>query len=260
MNIAYFLKATTLWMCLKWILPLTAEVELEWLPSLEVWLLWAYTIVSTSRLINAVFTLKTLPGPLAWVTSDGPRMILTLWGYYREQLLDLHHRYGKVVRVGTKTLSFNTLIAAKDIYERGTAIFIKDPRLYFRSKSGEYDIVCTPSAEEHAGYLQDYGPAFNDTAIMEQEALVQSHVNHFVSKLKAAARPKTIEAGTVPTAVVDMQKRLALLTADIAEDLLVGSTRIFDPDAVSTAGDMGTAVENKKLPQWIDNCRQLLRE
>jgi len=64
--------------------------------------------------------LRKFPGPFWYPTTDIWRLIYTYRQIRNPQLwIDMHRKYGDVVRLGPEMLSFGTPEAARDIYGAG---------------------------------------------------------------------------------------------------------------------------------------------
>jgi hypothetical protein len=86
-------------------------------------------------LYNLLFhPLRRFPGPKLAAISWIPKSRQTLKGKEMHWIVDLHAKYGEVVRAGPNELSFNSAEAWKDIYghkRAGQPTLTKDPKFYF---------------------------------------------------------------------------------------------------------------------------------
>lgn len=246
MHLLFWLWLSFIWALFKWFLPWLRGFTWTRFPQLHE----VIAFVCASGFFHRLLLPRHgIPGPVMWRTKDVPRILSMLGGFYRHQLRLLHMEFGKVVAVGTNELSFNSVQAIKDVY--GSWSFRKDPRLYSRSANGEYDIISVRNRDLHTKYLRNFRPAFTECAIQQHEVFLQSHVDHFISKLKARQQPASDDRGA--TITVDMMDVLSLLTADIAEDLLVGTS------SPSSAGLPHTYIQRGELPSWLSSLRERLR-
>lgn len=101
-------------------------------------------------------------------------------------MLELHNKYGNVVRTAPNDLSFNTAGAFRDIYNfrPGHETFIKSDWYdggVFADKA--HSIVSEREPGKH-GHMRKYlSHAFSDKSLKAQEPLIDEVVNEFVSQL-----------------------------------------------------------------------------
>ncbi|GME43669.1 Cytochrome p450 [Neofusicoccum parvum] len=129
----------------------------------------------------------------------------------------LHKKYGTVVRVGPKQLSFIDGRAWKDIYGHrtgGRASNHKDEQFYSKPINGIDSLITEPSDAEHGRIRKIFANAFSHKALVEQEPLIRKYAELLVSQTKAAAA-----ASTSP---FDLVKLYNFTTFDIMGDLTFG--------------------------------------
>lgn len=151
-------------------------------------------------------------------------------------MLELHDRYGPVVRVGPNELSFNTARAFHDIYgiDSTRRQLAKDPKLYAANTNGVKDSV--------AGYVDDHNHSrqrrflshvFSERALLDQEKIIVKHIDYFLTRLREEWLPDNASRG----GTVDMKSWFNYLTFDITGDLMFAET-------------FG-CLENNQLHPWI---------
>lgn len=133
------------------------------------------------------------------------------------QQVELHRRYGPIVRIGPNEISFTCAEAWKEIYgmrrdqggEMPKCTVVDTPLFGIRS------ILTTEGTAEH-GYLRRMiAPAFTDRAVKEQESLVQKQIDLLMQRLKAQAD------GSTP---IDMCKWITFTVFDVIGDLTWGES------------------------------------
>ncbi|PVI03021.1 putative benzoate 4-monooxygenase cytochrome P450 [Periconia macrospinosa] len=126
----------------------------------------------------------------------------------------LHDRYGSVVRISPNALSFNTAQAWKDIYglKKDRTELAKDPNYYIKGPTVQ---ILTADQEEHARIRKHLAPAFSDTALMEQESLLNQHFELLIAKLK-----QQVDGSSQGR--VDLMAQYNFVTFDIISDLALG--------------------------------------
>lgn len=135
--------------------------------------------------------------------------------------MELHQKYGPVVRIAPDELSYTTGAAWKKIYgQRSPAEFekcldgrgIAGPNMKNTKVSG----IVTAPHERHARLRRAILPAFSDRALKEQEGFLQLYTDKLVAQLQRACRSARKEGRE------DMSRWYALMAFDIISDLAFG--------------------------------------
>lgn len=176
-------------------------------------------------LYNVVWSIRVLyfhplsryPGPKTWLLSP----IFYARGLRRGTLIHrlrgLHDTYGPVVRYGVNELSFTDPRAWKDIYGfhgGPDKNFERDPRFYQPAPNGAPSILSAKN-DVHGSIRRLLAPAFSDTALKQQEYILQDYVNLLISKLQR--RTATGEP-------VNLANYFQFTTFDISGDLMYGQS------------------------------------
>ncbi|KAB8216381.1 benzoate 4-monooxygenase cytochrome P450 [Aspergillus novoparasiticus] len=160
--------------------------------------------------------LHKFPGPLSASFSNA----LYSWNFmsgrqpYRQ--LDLHNRYGPVVRIAPNELSFNTSGSWRDIYgvRKNVEPFIKSEFYDGGNFAAEaLSIVSERDPKKHAEMRKYLASAFSDRTLKSQEPLIAETVDRLIEKLGQAGQTKQ---GT------DMVMWYNLTTFDIIGSLAFG--------------------------------------
>ncbi|KAJ5933979.1 sterigmatocystin biosynthesis P450 monooxygenase stcL [Penicillium verhagenii] len=164
--------------------------------------------------------LRSYPGPKLWAISKIPSALSILGGQSHIKMLDLHNKYGPVVRIGPTDLSFNTPQAFQDIYgyRPGKALFSKDPKLWASKLNALRDsIVGQVDHDAHARHRRLLSHAFSDRYLREQEGIVVSFVDLLISRLRE-------RIGEDGLAKEDIKNWMNFVTFDITGDLMFAET------------------------------------
>lgn len=127
--------------------------------------------------------LAAFPGPALYAVTDLPQHLQSMViGTWHKRTLDLHRRYGPVVRVGPNSLDFDGSIAWPQIFGRqpGGIEFGKF-QLYFGATNTE-SIISAPR-DAHRRQRRHLAHAFSEAALAEQQAFVLKYVNLLISKI-----------------------------------------------------------------------------
>jgi hypothetical protein len=178
--------------------------------------------------------LRHFPGPRLAAWSNIPYCYWLIGGRQPFILLELHEKYGPVVRVAPNELSFNTATSWKDIYgyRPGHMAFVKS-KFYdggpFVKRFGTRSLVNTQDPTEHGKMRRYLSHAFSEKSLREQETLVAEEVDKLVKKLGEFG---AAENGT------NLQRWLNMATFDIVGSLSFGKS--FDALQNGRAGPTET--------------------
>lgn len=131
--------------------------------------------------------LYQFPGPPLAAWSHLPYIY---WLFARRQpfkLIELHQRYGPVVRIAPNELSFNTAASYHDIYgsrQGQHQTFIKSKFFEGGIFSPEaHSIISERDPIRHAKRKKYVSAAFSDKALKSQEGLINEVVDNLIKKL-----------------------------------------------------------------------------
>ncbi|KAL4978762.1 benzoate 4-monooxygenase cytochrome P450 [Aspergillus desertorum] len=163
-----------------------------------------------------LFGLLAFPGPKLAAISNGPYCVWFMGGRQPYKILELHQRYGPVVRTAPNELSFNTAQSWKDIYgfRQGHKTFIKSDFYDGGSFADRvHSIVSERDPVEHGIMRRYLSHAFSDHSLTEQEFLIAKTIDRFVK-----------ETGVKGAKGFDLGKGFEMMTFDIIGDLAFGET------------------------------------
>lgn len=126
--------------------------------------------------------LRGFPGPVTSAASTWPKIRHAIHGDLIHWIVDLHAKFGEVVRVSPNELSFSSADAWKDIYGHSSRL-PKDPLFYDHPGDTVADIVNSDAAD-HARMRKIFAHAFSDSALKKQEPLFLKYVDELVRKLR----------------------------------------------------------------------------
>lgn len=179
-------------------------------------------ILVLSKIISTFYLneLRHVPGPKLNALSRIPYARHMINQTTVDQAVDLHKRYGDVVRLTPNEVSFTSIDTAfTDIYGfrtgklKGHLNMPKDPVWYPKPANGTPSIILA-NDEAHSRTRRTLSHAFSEKALQEQEPLLQEYVDQLVNGLKRSA---AAGKGTP-----DMTAWYNWTTFDIISDLLFG--------------------------------------
>lgn len=157
-----------------------------------------FVLRSLSLSIYDVFfgPLSKYPGPKIRAFSILPKAWTIYTGNEGKHYVELHQKYGPVVRVGPTELSYvGNANSFKDIYghrKSGEASIIKDPSMIPKSMTG-VDSILTADDANHTRQRRLLSHAFADRSLKDLEPMLKSWIGKLVSALseRAASGEKT---------------------------------------------------------------------
>ena len=146
------------------------------------------TVYFASKFVYNVYfhPLAGYPGPTLAALSQMFYVIVYAKGNLPATMDRLHEKYGEVVRVGPNELAFETPAAFKDIYTpTGGKVFIKSD--FYEAYEQTHNVASLRDPEEHAMRKKIYAPAFSNTALRNQTAVIMPYVDLLVQQLERLA-------------------------------------------------------------------------
>jgi cytochrome P450 len=139
---------------------------------------------------------------------------MQLRGTSQYTLHKAHERYGPVVRVAPRTLSFIDQTAWNDIYgfRNGRAALPKDPEFYNNMLLPEITIT-RASDDDAVPIRRAMNSAFSHKTLLEQEPMIQSHIKRLLTQL---------ETNSDENGAVDVRKWVTFSMFDINSDFGFG--------------------------------------
>lgn len=107
-------------------------------------------------------------------------------------MLELHKKYGPVVRVAPNELSYTDSAAVKPIYghhnaSEGFSEFAKDKKEYLRPPNGVFSMLGANSAD-HSRFRRLMSHSFSDRGMREMQSRIQDCVGLFIKNLSEQSR------------------------------------------------------------------------
>ncbi|KAJ5703186.1 hypothetical protein N7488_010734 [Penicillium malachiteum] len=178
--------------------------------------LFPISVITTALLIRGVYNiyfhpLRLYAGPKLWASTQ------VVWVYYRltGQLpwksLELHRKYGPVVRVAPDHLSYTTETAWKTIYGLRKVEMEKNTQAGFsRPAIKDAHSILSADKANHSLLRRILAPALSEKAIKGHDDTIVKYVDLLVEKLGARCDP------------VDLNKYFEWATMDLITDLICG--------------------------------------
>ena len=160
--------------------------------------------------------LRRYPGPLVLRATRLGFCYKILKGTLAVDVLDLHRRYGDVVRIAPDELAFADPVAWKDIMghkTRGDAEFRKTEAFYRPVEDMPVDII-TASREEHGTLRRTLAHGFSDRSMREPQPIIKKYIDLLIQRLRENSRDGA--------AAVNMAAWYNYTTFDVIGDLAFG--------------------------------------
>ena len=148
------------------------------------------------------------------MASDVSLAFMQLRGTSHHALKKAHQKYGNVVRIAPNTLSFIEPSAWNDIYghRKGRAVLPKDP-LFYNEMLLDRKTITMASDDDAVPIRRAINPAFSHKALLEQEPMLQGHVDRLMAQLAKTSREQDS---------VDIRKWFTFSMFDINSDFAFG--------------------------------------
>ncbi|CCF36308.1 cytochrome P450 monooxygenase [Colletotrichum higginsianum] len=167
-----------------------------------------------SIIYNLYFSpLSRIPGPKLWAVSKIPNSLMRASGHSVQKVLDLHKKYGSIVRLAPDEVSFVDPGAWNDTMghrKSGQQENGKHPVFY--GLSG--DAVIGADREKHGRLRRLLSHGFSAQSMIDQQPLIRQYVDKLIQRLH-----EKCGAGATP---VDMEAWYNYTTFDIIGDLTFG--------------------------------------
>ncbi|KIW01749.1 uncharacterized protein PV09_06925 [Verruconis gallopava] len=154
--------------------------------------------------------LKNYPGPLSWAATRIPWCWYQYHGVNWRKILELHARYGHVVRIGPNELSYTSSEAWRIIYGHRVIEMGKDPVFSLHTPTGVQNILVA-DRPTHTRQRRLLAHAFSEKALREQEEILQSYTDQLIRGLEARRQD-----------AVDIGAWFMFTTFDLIADLSFG--------------------------------------
>ncbi|KAI1865447.1 uncharacterized protein JN550_008204 [Neoarthrinium moseri] len=175
------------------------------------------TYLASNMVYNLYFhPLSQFPGPFLMRISRLPYIYRFTRGALPYYMLEIHEKYGEVVRVAPNELAFANPAAWNDIQghrTKGQLEMEKSAAFYKPIKGVETDII-NADREEHGMIRRTLAHGFSEKALRDQQPLIKKYVNLLVQRLR--------ENCADGTKALDMTAWYNFTTFDVIGDLAFG--------------------------------------
>ncbi|KAE8412379.1 cytochrome P450 [Aspergillus pseudocaelatus] len=171
--------------------------------------------LASNALYNIFFhPLARYPGPLSHAISRVPYFIRVFKGTLPFDMLDLHKRYGDIVRIAPDELAFSHPDAWKDIlgHIKG-GLYLEKANWFYRPLEYDPPHIFNESRQEHSRLRRQLAHSFSDKGMRDQEPMIRGYVDLLLHRLR--------EIGCGEDAV-DISAWFNYTTFDIIGDLSFG--------------------------------------
>ncbi|KAL8687092.1 MAG: hypothetical protein Q9224_005255 [Gallowayella concinna] len=180
-------------------------------PSLSLFTIWAIFV----SIRNIYFhPLSKFPGPKSAAATPFPYLNNLVRGSMVDWAMDLHAKYGPVVRLTPDELSFIGPPAWQDIYTTRPQL-PKVEKGVFQSYNGVPVLTAETVTKEHTRQRRILNPAFSERALREQEDILKHYTDLLVTKLK-----EQVQQTEKSTVTLDITRWYNYTTFDTIGDLL----------------------------------------
>lgn len=138
---------------------------------------------------NAFFSpISKVPGPLVRKFTIIPHVYSLIAGKEPVTILELHQKYGPIVRFGPKHVMYaGSSEAFKDVHGARKGGYIPKDALFYGMVNNQVHSLATAPASQHPRLRRIFAPAFGDRALREQEPLIKKYSSLMSDKLHERA-------------------------------------------------------------------------
>ncbi|KAJ2995465.1 hypothetical protein NUW58_g1264 [Xylaria curta] len=192
----------------------------------------------TKAIYNVYFhPLRRFPGPKLWAASGIPSALNLMGGKPHRNVLEMHKKYGDVVRIGPSELAFAHAGAWRDIFghlKAGMPEMGKEPK--YTNEEMDRSLIAA-SRDRHSRMRRVMSNAFSAQAMTMQQPLINRYIDLLIKRLREHSKE-----GSNP---LDLVKWYDWTIFDIIGDL--------------SFGEPFGCLENSKPHPWVDMLFDSLR-
>ncbi|KAE8138900.1 cytochrome P450 [Aspergillus pseudotamarii] len=176
----------------------------------------AVTVYLVSNAVYNIFfhPLARYPGPVSHAVSRVPYFIRVFKGTLPFDMLDLHKRYGDIVRIAPDELAFSHPDAWKDIlgHSKG-GLYLEKASWFYRPLEYDPPNIFNESRHEHSRLRRQLAHSFSDKGMRDQEPMIRGYIDLLLQRLREIGGGED---------VVDLSAWFNYTTFDIIGDLSFG--------------------------------------
>lgn len=178
-----------------------------------------------------IHPLRKVPGPALYAISNIPKTWRnSVRGKHWHDLLELHEKYGDMVRIGPREVSCVSPQSWNDIFgykTGGRQVMGRDPKFTGVFQLGTSHLISN-ERQHHSFFRRLINPGFSEKALAAQESIILNWADKFIdSLLRQKEKP------------IDLVLTFHWATLDVMGDL--------------TFGESFGCLENNRSGQWLEN-------
>ncbi|KAJ6032478.1 cytochrome P450 monooxygenase [Penicillium herquei] len=158
--------------------------------------------------------LRAFPGPALLGMSRIPYCWRLLRGTLPYDILDLHNKYGDVVRIAPNELAFSNVTALKEIMGHRHGEEFRKLKSFYRPVDASPVNVVNAEREEHSILRRQLAHGFSEKSMREQEPVINGYIDLLIQRLH--------ESCAAGTKALNLTAWYNWTTFDIIGDLAFG--------------------------------------
>ena len=147
-----------------------------------------FQLLSWFLIVNPVYLLcfhplSKYPGPRFWALTRWGVSLAIISGKSHDTILDLHKKYGPIVRIAPNELAFQSVSAWTDIgghRKAGQAEMTKEPVF---NEAFKDNLLGVRNREDHGRMRRILSRGFSASTLQKQEPLLKRYVDQLISEL-----------------------------------------------------------------------------
>lgn len=128
--------------------------------------------------------LSRFPGPKTWAISRWGVSWAIIGGRSHDIILELHNKYGPIVRIAPNELAFQSVSAWTEIgghRKQGEMEMGKEPIF---NEAFKDNLLGVRNREDHSRMRRALSRGFSASVLQKQEAFIQGYINQLMSELR----------------------------------------------------------------------------
>ncbi|KAI0598194.1 cytochrome P450 monooxygenase [Biscogniauxia sp. FL1348] len=141
-------------------------------------LLLVFFYGASTAIYNLYFhPLSHIPGPKLWAMSPIPYALAECSGRGHWKLLELHEKYGPLIRIDPRTVSITDSAVWKEVFghrKPGKLENSKEPKFF---SDMPHSVIGSVSSEDHGRQRRILSRGFSSQSMVSQEPLIRRHID-----------------------------------------------------------------------------------
>ncbi|KAI0908038.1 cytochrome P450 [Ustulina deusta] len=145
-------------------------------------LLVAYFVIVIPAYNIFFHPLRKYPGPKLWAATQFPGLRTFIAGDLPKKTLELHNKYGPVVRTGPNELSFNSAEYWEAVMGHRKSVEPENMKAAYAAAHDPHSIVFA-SRDDHSRIRRMLSQGFSTSSMLEKQPIIRGYVDKLIKQL-----------------------------------------------------------------------------